>query len=96
MANRFLRWTKLPNAVGYDLRAKKDVDPIDTDPVFLAGDVDFVDLTKVPFLANAEGSYHFAVTALNGIGVEGVVARVTGPLAFAPLGAVTNLRLTDT
>jgi hypothetical protein len=97
MANRFLRWDKSTSAdvVGYSVRAKKDVDPVDSDPAYPAGNVDFVDLTQIPFLANADGDYHFSVNAIDDVGLESKHAQVSGPLDFVPPDAPTNLRLTE-
>lgn len=97
MANRFLRWAKSvdTDVVGYNVRAKKDADPTDVDQAFPAGNVDFVDLTKVPSLASADGEYHFSVKAVDDAGLESPHARVTGFLDFVPPAAPTNLRLTE-
>jgi hypothetical protein len=97
VANRFLRWTKseASDVVGYQIRAKKDVDPTDTDPAFPVGDVDFVDLTTVPFLKDADGDYHFSVKSVDDVGLTSPHARIAGPLDFVPPAAPTGLRLTE-
>jgi hypothetical protein len=94
---KFLRWDKStsPDVAGYQIRAKKDVAPTDADPFFPVGNVDFVDLTTIPFLANADGTYHFSVKSVDDVGLVSTHARVTGPLDFVPPAAPTNLRLTD-
>lgn len=96
MANRFLRWDKIGGAAGYNIRIKKDVPPDDAaTPDVMLADVDVYDLLTAPSLANANGTYHFSIRAVNSVGVEGETARVSGPLAFAKLAAPANFRLTD-
>jgi hypothetical protein len=94
---KFLRWDKSTSTdvVGYQVRAKKDVPPTDADTFFPVGDVDFVDLTTIPSLANAEGTYHFSVKSVDKVGLVSLHARVSGALDFVPPAAPTNLRLTD-
>ncbi len=97
VANRFLRWDKSTSTdvVGYKIFAKKDVDPTDSDPSFAVGNVDNVDLTTIPFLANADGIYHLSVKSVDEAGLEGQHARVTGPLDFVPPAPATNVRLSE-
>jgi len=96
VANRFLRWDKVEGAAGYNIRIKKDSPPDDTaTPDVMLADVDVYDLLTAPSLANANGTYHFSIRAVNGAGIEGETARVAGPLAFAKLAAPSNFRLAD-
>ncbi len=97
MANRFLRWDKSTSAdvVSYRVRFKKDTAPQDTDPALEVGNVDFLDLTKVAALKDADGTYHFSVKAVDDVGLEAEHARVSGPLDFVPPAPATNVRLSE-